>query len=178
MTVLEWAALGALGLAILLFCARIMRRGLTTLDDDRKRHEERVREETRKLSECNKKITADEQLLLARAAIADLLRLEQKECSVESSGHTIEIGLPDQTVRVRLKMREINLRSTHRALHGQSRWLLEASGLAEEYRDIAGLMARLNDLLHGAKVEGVPEHIARRLAAAKSSRKWSGAPRV
>lgn len=178
MTVLEWAAIGALGLAILLFCARIMRRGLTTLDDDRKRYEERVREETRLLSECNKKITADEQLLLARAAIADLLRLEQKECRVDSSDHTIDIGLPEQTVRVRLQMREINLRSTHRALHGQSRWLLEASGRSEEFRDIAALMARLNDLLHGANAEIVPDHIARRLSAAKSSRKWSGAPRA
>ena len=33
--ILEWAAAGAVILAGLIFCLRIMRRGITTLDQDR-----------------------------------------------------------------------------------------------------------------------------------------------
>ena len=33
--ILEWAAAGAVILAGLIFCVRIMRRGITTLDEDR-----------------------------------------------------------------------------------------------------------------------------------------------
>ena len=40
--ILEWAAAGAVILAGLIFCVRIMRRGITTLDEDRVQYLERI----------------------------------------------------------------------------------------------------------------------------------------
>lgn len=166
---LEWAGLGAIMFALVIFCARIMRRGLTTLDDDRKQNKERIAEGMRRLDEDRKNISASEQLYLAEAAMHDLIRLERRvqECRIEADGNIIELRTPDSSWQVELLMHESALRSRHKILHGQSRWLLRGEEINESHREISSLMASIAGHLHGKREEGLPPHLARRLAAQK-----------
>lgn len=174
MTMLEWAGIGAIAFALFVFSARVMRRGLPTLDDDRQRHLAHIGEEKRKISEDVRNISAAEQMHVANAAIADLLRLEGlgQMAELSAEGHVIELRLPDRAFKVRLLMKEANLRSAHRALHGASRWRLEAGGACEEHRDLAALMSGLAAHLRGDgdNVDTPPPHIARRVANARTRR--------
>lgn len=168
MSIFEWALLGALMLGLLIFCARIMRRGLTTLDDDRKKTRERIEEARRRVAEDKKNISAGEQIYLAQAAIADLIRLDcrESECSLKTGDHLIDLATPDGAWQIELLMRERSLRSRHKVLHGQSRWLLHGPGINEEHRELATLMASLARQLRGVpEIEPIPAHLARRLAA-------------
>lgn len=166
---LEWAGLGAIMFALVIFCARIMRRGLTTLDDDRKQQLERIGEGKRKIEEDRKNIPASEQLYLAEAALRDLLRLDCREtaCSLKKSGSILSLHTPDADWEVELLMRERSLRSTHKILHGQARWLLHGPNASEEHKEIATLMASLARHLHGEADSAPPEHLSRRLRSPK-----------
>lgn len=167
MGIFEWAGIGAIMFVLVIFCARIMRRGLTTLDDARQKHLERIAEGTRKLEEEKKDISSEEQLYLLEAAIRDLIRLDSKdrECSIEVRDHLIELHCPEASWQVELLMRERRLRSRHKVLHGQSRWLLRGKNINEEHREIATLMASLTRHFHGEKdIDAIPQHLARRLA--------------
>lgn len=169
---LEWAGLGAIMFALVIFCARIMRRGLTTLEDDRKQNRERIANGMRKLEEDRKGISASEQLYLAEAAMRDLIRIEQRlqECRIEAKGNIIELHTDKGNWQVELLMRESALRSRHKILHGQSCWLLRGAETDEKHREIASLMASLARHLHGNIQDEVPPHLARRLAGKRPGR--------
>lgn len=169
---LEWAGLGAIMFALVIFCARIMRRGLTTLEDDRKQNKERIADGMRKLEEDKKNISANECLYLAEAALRDLIRLERRsrECRIEAIGNTIELHTADDCWQLELLMRESALRSRHKILHGQSHWVLRCREINESHREISSLMASLNRHLHGNREICLPPHLARRLAGQKPGR--------
>lgn len=169
---LEWAGLGAIMFALVIFCARIMRRGLTTLDDDRKQNRERIADGMRKLEEDKKNISSSEQLYLAEAALRDLVRLDKKtgKWRIQAKGNQIDLYTPDGCWQVELLMRESALRSRHKILHGQSHWVLRGSEINENHREIASLMASLAHHIHGTREEGLPPHLARRLAGQKPGR--------
>lgn len=163
---LEWALLGALFLGIMIFCARIMRRGLRTLDDDRARYLERIQEDERKIAEDRKNISAMDHIWIMQAALEDLLRLENypEGYAVHRAGMSLEFVTPEGPWNVEIAMRERHLRSTHRVLHGKSRWVLSGFGQVESHPDPASLMASLNAHLHSQPVTaGEPEHLARRM---------------
>lgn len=168
MSILEWAALGAISLGVLIFCARIMRRGLTTLDDDRRHCMERIRLEERQLAEDRKNISAMEHMLVMRSALDDLLRLDgyPEGYSINSGDKYHELATPEGIWRIELAMREKNLRSTRRVIHGTGRWMLSGCGHYEQHPDPASLMRSLNEHLHQvAPPVSEPEHLARRLGA-------------
>lgn len=173
MTLLEWAALGAIAFFVLLYCARIMKRGLTTLDDDRNQYLAHMEAGQRQLAEDRKHISAQEQLYQMHAALADFLRLEDlTDGSIEDRGHVISIASPRKSFEVELVMRERLLASTKRMLHGRSRWILRGEGLYEIHSEMSALMASLNTHWHGEPgQEPEPDFVARRLAAAKRARK-------
>lgn len=172
MGILEWAGLGALFLGIMVFCARIMRRGLSTLDDDRHKYMERIHEGEKRLAEDRKNIAALDHISIMRAALEDLMRLEgnPEGFSVIQEGMSLELVTPDGVWHIDLAMRERHLRSAHRVLHGRGRWILSGFGLHEEHQEIGGLMASLNSHLRAEPVIcGEPEHLARRIGALHAS---------
>ena len=105
--ILEWAAAGAVILAGLIFCVRIMRRGITTLDEDRVQYLERIHAEERQLDEDRKNISLDEHLHVLHAAVADLLRLAGNPPGHALTGHgsTLVLRTPEGEWRIELIMR-------------------------------------------------------------------------
>lgn len=153
-------------MGIMIFCARIMRSGLHTLDDDRQKYISRIQEGEKRIAEDRKNISAQDHVWIMQAAIEDLLRLEgnQHGYSVKREGMAIELETPDGPWQVELAMRERHLRSTHKVLHGRSRWILSGFGQMETHAEPASLMASLNRHLHSVPEEmGEPEHLARRM---------------
>lgn len=54
MALWEWAAAGAIFVAVVVLCVRLMKRGLSTLEDERARCLERIREMEEKLRKIKK----------------------------------------------------------------------------------------------------------------------------
>lgn len=165
--ILEWAAAGAAILAGFLFCFRFMKRGLTTLDEDRADYFARIRAAEDQLREVNKNISLSEHLYIARAALEDLLRLAGNPPGFSLSGHgqTFLLHTPEGPWRIALSMRERVLRGNQKIVHGRGRWRLSGFGLDEHFKDLASLMCSLNAHLRGdTGVPPEPAHFARRLS--------------
>lgn len=168
MSLLGWVMGGAVMLAALVFCFRIMRRGMSTLDDDRRKFLAKIQDGEHKLKEEQKQVPAVEHLALMRAAVEDLLRLENAPPGyrVESAGRTILLHTPRGTWRVELAMREASLKSRQRILHGRPRWFLSGMGHEEQHGDPASLMRSLHGHLHSQEeLPPEPRHLARRVDA-------------
>lgn len=166
MSILEWCGLGAFFIAILFFCARIMRRGITSLDEDRKQYMERIKNAERQIAEDRKNICSHDQLVLIRAALEDLLRLEgnPEGYSIQKQHMGWELVTPEGSWHIKLLMREQSLRSNRKVLHGRSRWFLSGFNSEEHHMDPASLMHSLNNHLHSKYVDkSIPQHLARRL---------------
>lgn len=168
MSILEWAAIGAIGLAMLVICARVMRKGVRTLDEKRRDWSEQMRQTELQIEKVNKNISSAEHLDIMKAAIEDLLRLENHSAgySVSGEGKTIKLQTPQGEWKVELLMRESGLKSNRRVLHGASRWRLSGFEHEELHTDPASLMHSLNEHLHRTNKEDLapdPDHITRRM---------------
>ena len=150
MGILEWGGLGALFLGLTFFCAKIMRNGLTTLDEHRAQYLSSIHEKEKIIHEEKKTIAADEQMLLMKYAAEDLIRLagapQGYKISVEK--RRIVLSTPSGEWHIDLMMAEKNLRSANRRLHGRSKWILSGNGEVEEYNDAGEVMRSLNCHLH------------------------------
>lgn len=166
MTTIEWIVLGALLLAVLIFCARIARRGLSTLDDDRERQQARIDKGRHQLDEDRKNMSAHEHLSIIMAGLEDLARLDdcQDECLIRRNGANVEFHTPQGDYEIELLMRERMLKSTQKVLHGRYLWLLRGNGINEKHGELATLMASLQAHRQGTESETfTPEHLSRRL---------------
>lgn len=181
MSMLEWIAIGAITLTALFFCARIMRKGISSLDEDRERLKERLAEEEKKLARGEKDVSAQERLYVTKAAILDFLRLEAEktgdshEPELDIKGDTLEFMTPQGPFSARLVMRERLLATTRKVIHGRAKWILKGgagdNAFEEEHGDIGSLMASVNSHWHGRKPEArEPEFLARRLARCRRER--------
>lgn len=155
MSAFEWSFLGALLFAIIIFCARLMRRGLTTFDDHRKEYISKIKATELQLQEDNKNIPSQDHLYIMRTALEDLIRLEccNKNESMQNFEVTEEASklffkTPRGVLTVQLHMRERSLKTTGRVLHGKSRWTLTGFGYSRNYSEPATLMSDLNMWLH------------------------------
>lgn len=169
MSILEWAAIGALALVMLVMCARVMRRGVRTLDENRKEWREHMHEQEQQIEKDRKNISSGEHLAILRAAMKDLLRLEgdPEGYEVLDKDGALELSTPQGSWRVELLMHESGLKSARRILHGKCRWRLEGFGFEELHMDPASLMRSLNEHLHNEGSRGRDEeesHIARRMS--------------
>lgn len=169
MSILEWAAIGAIGLGMLVICARVMRRGVRTLDEKRRDWSEQMHQTELQIEKDNKNISSAEHLNILRAAIEDLLRLENQNTGYEvhAEGKIIKLQTPEGEWQVELLMRESGLKSSRRVLHGTSRWRLRGFDQEELHADPASLMRSLNGHLHthpGNEVAREPDHITRRMS--------------
>lgn len=173
--ILDWALVGAVLIGALIFCARIMRRGLTTLDEDRQRYFERIQACESRIREDRKNMSSLEHLAVIRAAVEDLLRLEGNppDHVLASVGHMLTLQTPDGTWKIKLVMRERALKSTARTLHGKSRWRLEGPGHAEDHDDPASLMRSLHAHLRDRENDHppMPPHLAARISGLPQARK-------
>lgn len=169
MAIIVFGFMGAAGLAMLVICARVMRRGVRTLDENRMEWRENMRQTEIQIEKDRKNMSSGEHLKILRAAMEDLLRLEgQPEgYSVREKDGILELSTPEGSWKVELLMRESGLRSSKRVLHGKSRWRLEGFGLEELHADPASLMRSLNERLHARSEAGKEEeqsHIIKRMS--------------
>lgn len=163
----EWAALGGVIFALFIFSARIMRRGLSTLDDVRHQHLEKIDEGMRKLVEDRKKISADEHIHLLYAAIQDLVRLapDATDWRLQRDGRIVKLENSAECWEIELLMRERRLKSSSSILHGKPQWILRKGGHEESFSEISCLMSSLNHQMNFQQgIPSLPEHLARRLA--------------
>ena len=170
MALWEWAAAGAVFVAIVVLCVRLMKRGLSTLEDERAQCLERIREMEEKIKEDQKNMASSEHLRIARAGLEDLLRLAGNPQGIwlevvakgrgEAQGEALVLHLPQEDLRVSLSMRERELKGVRKVAHGRGRWHLSGLNLHEEYTDIVPLMraisARLAACLGGADSANAP----------------------
>ena len=164
--ILEWALLGAVMLLALAISARVMRKGVSTLDENRKQWLENMAAANRKLEEDRKNMPASEHLMIMKAAMEDLLRLDgnPEGFTVRHNGSKLELETPCGTYGVMLVMRESGLRSSTKILHGKSRWRLSGQDFEEEHADPASLMRSLDNHLHSRdSCSAEPGHLARRM---------------
>lgn len=153
MGIFEWAGFGALLLGLMLFCSRLMRRGLTSLDERRSHYLENIHQGEKHLEETNKKMGADEHMQIIQAATQDLLRLDDnpKGYSLEREPRKIILRTPSGAWEIELLMRERQLKGSRKVLHGRSRWRLSGFGQIENHGNLGELMASLNRHLHPDK---------------------------
>jgi hypothetical protein len=139
----------------LIFCFRMMRHGLTSLEKDRDRYLKRIRAEEQQLEEDKKNISQSEHLYIARAGIADILRLAGNPpgFSIADEEFAILLQTPEGVWRIDLNMREHALRNTGRVLRGKARWRLSGFGMNEQFDRIGDMMACLNAQLRGENVQ-------------------------
>lgn len=166
MGILEWALLGALMLLALAISARVMRKGVSTLDDNRKQWLENMAATDRQLDEDRRNMSAREHLVIIRAAVEDLLRLDgfPQGWEVRQEGRKIQLQNPSGLWTIELSMREKGVGNAGKVLHGRPRWLLAGPEVEEEHVEPASLMRSLDDHLHArAHKNDVPEHLARRM---------------
>lgn len=172
---IEWAAIAAILFGAMIFCARIMRKGITTLDEDRQLYLERIHEEEHKIAEDRKNISSMEHLQIMRAAVEDLLRLEgnPEGYSIKARGRVITLETPKGPWTIELVMRERSLKSCGRTLHGKSRWRLEGGDRSEDHDSPASLMRSLRANLLAGEERPAPEppHLAARLAPLPATRR-------
>ena len=167
-----WVVAGAVMFAALIFCFRIMRRGMHTLDDDRRKFLAKIQDGEHKLKEEQKQVPAVEHLALMRAAVEDLARLGDAPAGsrVETAGRAILLHTPRGVWRVELAMRETSLKSRQRVLHGRPRWFLSGFRHQEQHGDPASVMRSLHAHLHAEeKLPDEPPHLARRVGAAQGT---------
>ena len=195
----EWAAAGAVFVAMVVFCVRRMKRGLTTLEDERAECLERIRQMEEKIKEDQKNMASSEHLRIARAGLEDLLRLADNPQGMwleavatgrgEAQGEALVLHLPEGELRVSLSMRERELKGQHKVVHGRGSWHLSGLDMNDEYTDLVPLMralsARLAMYLGGGESAGAPycplgdpaadvppelPHLARRFSSARPVR--------
>lgn len=166
MSILEWAVIGVLALVMFVISARVMRKGLPTLDEHMAKTWGNMRQTEKEIEKNRKEISSGEQLHLLRSAMEDLVRLDGQGQGYEVSekNGTVELSTPKGSWKVTLLMREKTLKSRARTLHGKCRWRLEGFGLDESYMDLASLMRGLNERLRGGwEKENNSNHILRRM---------------
>ena len=194
----EWAAAAAAVIVAVLFCLRLTRQGLGTLEEERDRCLERIREMEEQVREDQKNMPSGEHLRIVHAALEDLLRQAGAPTEdgllveMDAAGQCLVWRLPGpdgrpEEWRVRLFMRERELRGTHKVAHGQARWRLSGPGVEEDFTDLVQLLRACNGRLAqrtrpahlppqpGAElpdpVRPEPPHLARRLARPGTRRK-------
>lgn len=199
MALWEWAAAGAVFVAIVVMCVRFMKRGLTTLEDERAECLERIRQMEEKIKEDQKNMASSEHLRIARAGLEDLLRLAGNPAGMwlesvgrglgEAQGEALVLHLPEGELRISLSMRERELRGVRKVAHGRGSWHLSGLDMNEEYTDLVPLMRAVSVRLalsmgetQGGKAPFCPlgdpaadvppelPHLARRFASARPVR--------
>ncbi len=153
----EWIAAGVVLLVVIVFCVRLMKSGLTTLEDERARCDERIRTMEEQVRQDQKNMPSSEHLHIALAGLRDMLRLADypsgfwlevaKDSNGAASEKTLVLHTPDGDWRISLSMRERQLRAVHKVAHGQGRWHLYGSDVHEEYADLPRLMCALHNHL-------------------------------
>ena len=135
----------------LIISFRIMRNGIGSLEKSTARMQERIAGEERKLADEMRHMTSEEHMAVTRAAVADLLRLTpgREHCAVEQEGNRIVLHLPEGEVSMMLAVQEMTLRSSHKALAGQSVWQVRGGDRDADFRDIASAMRHLDGILRG-----------------------------
>ncbi|SCM71122.1 translation initiation factor IF-2 [Desulfovibrio sp. 86] len=156
----EWGAAGVVLLIVVVFCVRLMKRGLTTLEDERALCDERIRTMEEQIRQDQKNMASSEHLHIALAGLRDMLRLAdypsgfwlevQDHARGTANEKALVLHTPDGDWRVSLIMRERQLRAVHKVAHGQSRWHLYGAGVHEEYADLPRLMCALHNHLRMA----------------------------
>ncbi|MDR1776313.1 MAG: translation initiation factor IF-2 [Desulfovibrio sp.] len=158
-----WIPALAIVVVGLIFCFRMLKRGLSTMKKYRKGHFEHISAQEQQIREDKKNISASEHIHVAYAAIVDLLRLEgdRPGFSVTRQASAVLLKTPRGDIRIRLNMREKILHSTGRVLHGRTAWWLEYPDGIEEFSDLVELMRTLAAYIRSGSDSGAGKSIRR-----------------
>ena len=125
----EWGAAGVVLLIVVVFCVRLMKRGHTTLEDERALCDERIRSMEEQIRQDQKNMASSEHLHIALAGLRDMLRLAgypsgfwlevQDHARGASNEKALVLHTPDGDWRVSLSMRERQLRAVHKVFFGE-----------------------------------------------------------
>ena len=163
---LKWAPAFIVVVLGIVFCLRMLKRGLSTLEKFRERHLEHIRTREQQLQEDRHNIPRSEHLRFAHAALADLLHLEgdRPGFSLDTQGSALLLDTPDGVWRITLDMREQTLSQTHKVVRGKLRWQLKGFGREEEFAELAELMQNLTAYLRAEKrLDPIPAALLRRM---------------
>ncbi len=168
MMVWVWVALGgATFVAAILFSLRLRRRGTVTLEDDRVRSQERIRQTEEEIWEEQNRMTVGEHLCIARAGIEDLLQLagygpdssavqvvQQSVCDAE-----LVLTLSGERLCITLSKRECQL-AGGKMVRSRTVWHLYDGEQNKEFVDLASLMRALSLRLGSALETAGEKHVA------------------
>ena len=151
MTLLEWAMAGAVVIWGVVISLRIVRKGISSLDDDRGELLERIKGEEKRIREDKKNISAREQMDLTQAAIRDLLSLDGHDHanSLAVEKDRILLHVSGKIFSIELIMNECRLKSVRRVLHGRCKWRINWGKTNALFDDIGELMKFLHQQLQG-----------------------------
>lgn len=149
MSIWEWSAAGILFAVVVVVCVRLMRKGLSTLEEERAQCMEQIRRMEGQVREDQKNMPSSEHFSIARSGVEDLLRLAGNPpdsrievTDPEKSGkeQTLLLHLAGKKWRISLNMREQTIRSRKKIAYGNGRWRLTGPDFDEEYCELALLM--------------------------------------
>lgn len=168
MMVWVWVALGgATFVAAILFSLRLKRRGTVTLEDDRVRSKERIRQTEEEIWEEQNRMTVGEHLCIARAGIEDLLQLAGygPDSAVVQIGQQsareaeLVLTLSEERLCISLSKRECQL-AGGKMVRSRTVWHLYDGEQNKEFEDLASLMHVLSLRLGGAIETAGEKHAA------------------
>lgn len=133
----EYVLVGIVGIAGAAVAVRMMRKGLSTLDDARTSLHQRIRQTTADIVEKNKSTPVAEQLALCAAAIRELVELDGDAAtrggtSVACEGGCVRVRAPGHCLHIRYAVRAAQLKGVERELHGEGQWLLACEDIPGE----------------------------------------------
>lgn len=163
---LAWIVAGVVIIVGVVFCMRIMRRGISTLEQNRVKYLEHMQEEQRHIDEDKKNISANENFKLLHAAILDLVRLTDRpdDYEVIVGNNVINLNTPSSTWVIELFMRERHLKTKHKVLHGRCQWYLKGPNVDLHFENLIHLMHCLDSHLRGNdNIPKIPDQFSRRL---------------
>ncbi|MDR1857528.1 MAG: translation initiation factor IF-2 [Desulfovibrio sp.] len=130
----------------LVLCFRLMRRGITTLDKDRAKYLEQIRDQQTHIEEDLRGISFRDNMQVARAAAEDILRLADapEGSGVEVQGARLEVEIPAGRWTIALDQPSQALRRTGKVLQGRPEWTVSGPGGEHSFTDIGELMRHLD----------------------------------
>ncbi len=133
------------------FSMRASRHHAKSLIDTREEYRHRIATMESKRDEEIKEIPSEQQRLLLRSAVEDLIRLNGKAdtYAVSAERSALTVTTPDDQWTIRFTGRETRLRTVRRTLHGNELWLLQGKRQQIQFDDIRDLMATLNAWMKG-----------------------------
>ncbi|MBR4742355.1 MAG: hypothetical protein IK079_05615 [Desulfovibrio sp.] len=143
---------GFVMLIAIIWCIRNIRHSPTTLEQHKTRWHQDFKKKEIEIAKEQQEISTNDQVHFLQMAVWDLLRLEEKESSLEKIEEGIRINLGDQIWYCTYYDHAEQLKSLKKTLHGQGHWILKNETQRYDFKTIEQLMHALTNVLRGEPV--------------------------